>query len=202
MAEHRDEQAVGVARVDDDVRNLLAVAQAEMGPRLAGVGRLVDAVADREIRPRQPFAAADVDRCSDPTARRRSIRSSRSVDRRRSASTCGRSRSSSTRRRSRRHVEHVLAPGTPVIAFVRPPRNGPIGRQRIAVPNVLTSAFVRPASAQLERERRTTMRSGRMRTIVSPRSPMDSAGSIFALGCFKVLTRQFVHYRDQPIGLR
>ncbi len=32
-----------------------------MRPGLAGVGRLVDAVADREVGPRQPFAAADVD---------------------------------------------------------------------------------------------------------------------------------------------
>ena len=41
--------------------NLLRVAQAEMRPRLARVGRLVDAVADREVGPRQAFAAADVD---------------------------------------------------------------------------------------------------------------------------------------------
>ena len=37
------------------------VAQAEVRPGLAGVGRLVDAVADREIGPRQAFAAADVE---------------------------------------------------------------------------------------------------------------------------------------------
>src|SRR5436189_84819 len=30
LPEHRDEQAVGVARIDDDVGNLLAVAKAEM----------------------------------------------------------------------------------------------------------------------------------------------------------------------------
>ena len=68
MAEHGDEQPIGVARVDDDVGNLLAVAEAEMRPRLAGVGRLVDAVADRQIGAGEPFAAADVD---DVRVRRR-----------------------------------------------------------------------------------------------------------------------------------
>ena len=50
MAEHGDEQPVGVPRVDHDLRDLLAVAQAEMRPGLAGVGRLVDAVAGRRGR--------------------------------------------------------------------------------------------------------------------------------------------------------
>ena len=61
MAERRDEQPIRVARIDGDVGNLLRVAQPEMRPRLAGVGRLVDAVAGREVRPMEPFAAADVD---------------------------------------------------------------------------------------------------------------------------------------------
>ena len=61
VAERGDEEAVGIARVDGDVGDLLRVAQAQMRPRLAGVGRLVDAVAGREIRPVQAFAAADVD---------------------------------------------------------------------------------------------------------------------------------------------
>ena len=58
----------GIARVDDDLRDLLAVAQAEVRPRLAGVGGLVDAVAGREVGALQPFAAADVD---DVRVRRR-----------------------------------------------------------------------------------------------------------------------------------
>ena len=61
MAQHRNEQAIGVARVDDDVRNLLAVAKAEVRPRLPRVGRFVDAVAGGEVGPRDAFAAADVD---------------------------------------------------------------------------------------------------------------------------------------------
>ena len=62
MPEHRDENAIRVARIDDDRGNLLPVAQSEMAPRLPGVARLVDAVADREVRPLQPLAASDVDR--------------------------------------------------------------------------------------------------------------------------------------------
>ena len=61
MPEHGDEQPVRVARVDDDLRDLLAVAQAEMRPGRAGVDRLVDAVAGGEVGPLQAFAAADVD---------------------------------------------------------------------------------------------------------------------------------------------
>ena len=61
MAEDGDEQPVRIAWIDDDLRDLLAVAQAEMRPRLSGVGGFVDAVARREIGTLQPFAAAHVD---------------------------------------------------------------------------------------------------------------------------------------------
>jgi hypothetical protein len=37
MTEDGDEQALGIARVNDDLRDLLAVAQAEVGPGLSGV---------------------------------------------------------------------------------------------------------------------------------------------------------------------
>ena len=60
MAEHGDEETVRILRVDDDLRNLLAVAKTEVRPGLARVGRFVDAVAGRQIRPLQPFPAADV----------------------------------------------------------------------------------------------------------------------------------------------
>ena len=43
------------------MRNLLAVAQAEVRPGGAGVGGLVDSVADRQIGTMQSFATADVD---------------------------------------------------------------------------------------------------------------------------------------------
>ena len=61
MTERGDEQAIGILRIDGDLRNLLRIAEAQVRPRRAGVGRLVDAVADREVRARQPFAAADVE---------------------------------------------------------------------------------------------------------------------------------------------
>ncbi len=60
MARNRNEQPVGIARINCHLRDLLAVAQAQVHPRRAAVGGLVDAVADREIRTMQPFAAADV----------------------------------------------------------------------------------------------------------------------------------------------
>ena len=61
MTEGRDEQPVGILRVDGDVRDLLRVAQTEVRPRPAGVGRLVDAVAGREVGTMEAFPAADVD---------------------------------------------------------------------------------------------------------------------------------------------
>src|SRR5438094_717923 len=61
MAEGGDEEPAGVARVDGDHRDHLGVVEAEVRPRLAGVGRLVHAVADGEIGSDNPGAAADVD---------------------------------------------------------------------------------------------------------------------------------------------
>ena len=96
---NRDEEPVGIAGIDGHLGNLLAVAQAEVRPGLAGVGGLVDAVADGEVWPMQSFAAADVNDVADRMARRRSRRSIRWAGRRRWAARCGRSRWSSRRRR-------------------------------------------------------------------------------------------------------
>jgi len=57
----RDEDDVGVGGVDGYLADLLGVAQAEVGPGLAGVGGLVDAVAGGEVGAGEAFAAADVD---------------------------------------------------------------------------------------------------------------------------------------------
>ena len=57
MAEHGDEDAVRVARVDRDLRDLLPVAQAEVRPGGAGVARAVDAVAGGEVGTLQALAA-------------------------------------------------------------------------------------------------------------------------------------------------
>src|SRR4051794_10841779 len=61
MAEDRDEESIRVLWIDDDLRNLLAVTQAEVRPRLSGIGGFVDAVSGGEIGPLQSFAAPDVD---------------------------------------------------------------------------------------------------------------------------------------------
>src|SRR5207237_5152304 len=61
MSEHGSEQAVGVARVNDERRDLLPVAQAQMLPGLAAVAGLVNAIANGKIGPLQAFAAADID---------------------------------------------------------------------------------------------------------------------------------------------
>ena len=61
MAEHRGEDPIRIVRIDGERRDLLAVAQAEVRPGAAGVGRSVDAVAHREVGALQPLAAADVD---------------------------------------------------------------------------------------------------------------------------------------------
>ena len=111
------------------LRDLLRVAQPEMRPGLAGVGGLVDAVADREIGPLQAFAAADVDDVRDRTARPRPSRSIRSAGRRRSASRCGRRRWSSRRRRSPSRCRRCTAGWRwPAAALVRPARYGPMFR--------------------------------------------------------------------------
>ena len=61
MAEHRHEHAVGILGIDEDRGDLLALPQSHVAPRLAAVGGLVHAVADREVGPLQPFPTADVD---------------------------------------------------------------------------------------------------------------------------------------------
>src|SRR5512143_3556955 len=61
MAEYRDEQAIWVARVDDDRADLLPVAQAEVLPGFPGIGRFVHAVTGGQIGTLQAFAATDVD---------------------------------------------------------------------------------------------------------------------------------------------
>ena len=61
MPERGHENPIGIARIDDDLRNLLRIAQSrQMRPRLTSVRGFVDAVADREIRARQPLTARDV----------------------------------------------------------------------------------------------------------------------------------------------
>src|SRR2546423_56911 len=60
MSGDRNQYVVGVARVDGDLRDLLAIAQAEMRPRFTCVSGFVNAITDREIGTVQSFTAADV----------------------------------------------------------------------------------------------------------------------------------------------
>ncbi len=61
VAEYGDEEAVGVARIDEDGGDLPGVAESEVAPGFAGVGGLVHAVADGEIGALEAFAGAYVD---------------------------------------------------------------------------------------------------------------------------------------------
>src|SRR5713226_4290585 len=56
-----NEKAIGIFGIDDDGCNLLRVAQSEMLPGAARVGRLVDAVAYGKIGTAQAFTTTDVD---------------------------------------------------------------------------------------------------------------------------------------------
>src|SRR6185369_1660443 len=60
VPEDGDEEAVRIVRIDGDHRDLLAVAQSEVRPGFAGIGRFVHAVAGGEVGTLQAFAAADV----------------------------------------------------------------------------------------------------------------------------------------------
>ncbi len=61
MSQHGHEQAVGVSRIHVYRRDLLAVAQTEMRPRIAAVARPVHAIARREVGALQSLAASDVE---------------------------------------------------------------------------------------------------------------------------------------------
>src|SRR5579864_7721787 len=61
MAEHRGENFVGIARIDRERGDLLAINEAEMRPGFAGVGGFVDAIADRKIGTVQSLSAGYVD---------------------------------------------------------------------------------------------------------------------------------------------
>ena len=61
LAEGRDEDDVGVGRVDADLRDVLGPLEAEVRPRLAAVGRLVHAVACHDVAANARLTHADDD---------------------------------------------------------------------------------------------------------------------------------------------
>src|SRR5258708_38108253 len=60
MSGDRDKQFVRVARINGNLRNLLAIAQSEMRPSFSRISGLVNAIANGEIGPLQSFTAADI----------------------------------------------------------------------------------------------------------------------------------------------
>src|SRR5258707_11457622 len=61
MAEHGDEKAVFVLRIDRDRGDLLAFAQPEMCPCFARIRGSVHSIAGRKVRPLNAFAAAYIE---------------------------------------------------------------------------------------------------------------------------------------------
>src|SRR2546421_2797186 len=55
-----DQDVIGIARIDCDLRNLLPIAQPEMRPGLPRIDRFVDAVSYRKVRTLQSFTAANI----------------------------------------------------------------------------------------------------------------------------------------------
>ena len=51
---------IGIARIDCYLRDLLTIAQPEMGPGLPAISRFVKAVANREVGAMQSFTTPDV----------------------------------------------------------------------------------------------------------------------------------------------
>ena len=105
MTQDGGKDPVRVPRVDGELRDLLALAQSEMGPGPAGVDGFIDAVADREVGSLKAFAAPDIDDVGIRGARRQSPRSNRSADRRISEPRPVHSPSISRRRRYRRRCK-------------------------------------------------------------------------------------------------
>ena len=61
VAERRDIDEIGIARMDADFGDVPRLREAEMRPRLARVGGLVDAIAMRDIATNRDFAHTDID---------------------------------------------------------------------------------------------------------------------------------------------
>jgi len=77
MSRDRHQQFVVIAGIDGDLRNLLAVAQAEMCPGFARVDGFINAVAHGTVGPLQSLAAAYINHVR--VGRRDSHRADRAV---------------------------------------------------------------------------------------------------------------------------
>ena len=61
MSHNCNEEAVGIVRINRHFGDLLAIPQAQVRPRGAGIGGFIDSVAHRQIGTMQAFAAGNVD---------------------------------------------------------------------------------------------------------------------------------------------
>ena len=61
VAQDGHEQPVRIVRIDDDLRDLLTIAESQMGPGLTGVGGLVDTVAGRQVGSLETLATSYID---------------------------------------------------------------------------------------------------------------------------------------------
>jgi hypothetical protein len=59
--ERRDENDVRIVRVNQNASDLARIVEADMGPRLSGVGGFVHAVAEGDLRAHVGFARTDID---------------------------------------------------------------------------------------------------------------------------------------------
>ena len=62
MSRRADQHIVSIARIDQNLRDMLAVFQSDIGPVLAAIGRLVNSIADRDAVAHPGFAAAHPNR--------------------------------------------------------------------------------------------------------------------------------------------
>ena len=69
MSDRRDVDDVRIRRMNAHPPDLAAVGQADVRPRLSGVGRLVHAVAGGDVGAKARLAHSDVDRCPGSTQR-------------------------------------------------------------------------------------------------------------------------------------
>ena len=123
--------------------------EADVRPRLAGVGGFVDAVARHDVAADARLAHADVDDVgvrvghgdgADRRALDLAVGDRRPASRRRRSSSRG-------RRRRRRSSASFGRPFTPETAIERPPRSGPMLRQRKASTIALSIGFAPPLCA-------------------------------------------------------
>ena len=127
VAQCRHENALGIARIDEDAADLARVLQADLAPVLAAVGRFVHPVAMRDVGAHIGLAGADIDRVGVDGTAMAPIEPagwpSKMGFQVRPASSVSQTPPSTAPNQKCR-----ASPGMPATVSTRPPRNGPIRR--------------------------------------------------------------------------